>query len=99
LKKDFLLEIGCENLPSGSVDDAISQLGRAFEEGLRAERIAFESLAAAGTPKRLVIHAVGLDARQAEAETKIVGPPVKVAVGPDGSYTQAALGFARSQGA
>jgi glycyl-tRNA synthetase beta chain len=99
LKRDFLLEIGCENLPSGYVDDAISQLGRAFEEGLRAHRIGYESLTAAGTPKRLVMHVVGLDARQAAAETKIVGPPVKVAVASDGSYTEAALGFARAQGA
>ena len=98
MRKDLLLEIGCENLPSGYVDETIAQLGRAFEEGLRAERIAFESLTAAGTPKRLVIHVSGLEGRQAAAETKIMGPPVKVAIGPDGSYTQAALGFARSQG-
>lgn len=98
MKKDFLLEIGCENLPSGYVDDALSQLARRFKEGFRAERVGFESLAVSGTPKRLVVHCVGLEARQAAAETKIVGPPVKVGVGPDGSFTQAAAGFARSQG-
>jgi glycyl-tRNA synthetase beta chain len=98
VKKDFLLEIGCENLPSGYVDDAAAQLRKLFEAGLRAERIGCDALEVMGTPKRLVVRCAGLESRAAAAETKVIGPPAKVGVAPDGSYTQAAAGFARSQG-
>lgn len=98
MKKDFLLEIGCENVPSGYLDDMIDQLRKLFEGGLASERIPFDELAVMGTPKRLVVHVRGLDAKQGASEETIVGPPVKIAVAPDGSFTKAAEGFARSQG-
>jgi glycyl-tRNA synthetase beta chain len=95
---DFLLEIGCENLPSGYVDEAVEQLRKAFDEGLRAARVSFEDIAAVGTPKRLVVHITSLSTKQESSEQRIVGPPSKVAIAPDGSFTKAAEGFARSQG-
>jgi glycyl-tRNA synthetase beta chain len=98
VKKDFLLEIGCENVPSGYLDDMIEQLRKLFEGGLASERIPFEGLAVMGTPKRLVVHVRGLDPKQGASEEKIVGPPVKIAVASDGSFTKAAEGFAKSQG-
>lgn len=51
-----------------------------------------------GTPNRLVVHIEGLSGKQESTEERIVGPPWAVAVSPDGSYTKAAEGFARSQG-
>ncbi len=98
MKKDFLLEIGCENLPSGYLDEMIEQARKLFEEGIAAERIPCDGIDAMGTPKRIVIRARGLAAKQENAEEKIVGPPVKIAVAADGSYTKAAEGFAKSQG-
>jgi glycyl-tRNA synthetase beta chain len=98
VKKDFLLEIGCENLPSGYLDDMIAQLRKLFEEGIAAERISCDAIEAMGTPKRIVLHARGLAVKQANAEEKVVGPPVKIAFAPDGSLTKAAEGFAKSQG-
>jgi glycyl-tRNA synthetase beta chain len=98
VKQDFLLEVGCENLPSGYLDDAIAQLQKLFTEGLPAARISFEGIRAMGTPKRLVVHVTGLAAKQDAAEERIVGPPSKIAIAPDGSFTKAAEGFARSQG-
>ncbi|MCX5753781.1 MAG: glycine--tRNA ligase subunit beta [Candidatus Krumholzibacteria bacterium] len=98
MKKDFLLEIGCENLPSGYLDDMIEQARKLFEEGIGAERIPCDGIAVMGTPKRIVLLARGLAVKQENAEEKIVGPPVKVAVASDGSFTKAAEGFAKSQG-
>jgi glycyl-tRNA synthetase beta chain len=98
VKKDFLLEIGCENLPSGYLDDILEQMRKLFEEGLRSERISSEGLAVMGTPKRLVVHVRALAAKQETAEETVVGPPVKIAVLPDGSFAKAAEGFAKSQG-
>ena len=98
MKKDFLLEIGCENLPSGYLDDMIEQVRKLFGEGIGAERITCDGIAAMGTPKRIVFLARGLAVKQENAEERIVGPPVKIAVASDGSYTKAAEGFAKSQG-
>ncbi|HER44446.1 MAG TPA: glycine--tRNA ligase subunit beta, partial [Candidatus Eisenbacteria bacterium] len=55
MKQDFLLEIGCENIPSGYIDDALVQLERLFQSFLSTERIPHDSLRAAGTPNRLVV--------------------------------------------
>jgi glycyl-tRNA synthetase beta chain len=98
VKKDFLLEIGCENLPSGYLDEMIEQARKLFEEGIAADRIPCDGIVAMGTPKRIVLLARGLAAMQENAEERIVGPPVKIAVAADGSYTKAAEGFAKSQG-
>ncbi len=98
MKRDFLLEIGCENLPSGYVDDLLSQLRALVEESLRVERVPCDGFSVLGTPKRLVVHVAGVAAKQTAAEERIVGPPVKVAIAPDGSWTKAAEGFAKSQG-
>ncbi len=98
MKKDFLLEIGCENLPSGYLDEMIEQARKLFEDGIAAERIPCDGIVATGTPKRIVVLARGLAAKQENAEERIVGPPAKIAVAADGSYTKAAEGFAKSQG-
>ena len=68
MKKDFLLEIGCENLPSGYLDEMIEQVRRLFDEGLKAERIPCDGIAAMGTPKRIVLLVRGLTVKQGSAE-------------------------------
>jgi glycyl-tRNA synthetase beta chain len=98
VKKDFLLEIGCENIPSGYLDEMIEQARKLVGDGIGAERIPCDEIVAMGTPKRIVLLARGLAEKQGNAEEKIVGPPVKIAVAPDGSFTKAAEGFAKSQG-
>ncbi len=98
MKKEFLLEIGCENLPSGYIDEAVAQLRRSFTEGLGSERLSFESIDVAGTPNRLVVHIRGLAVRQEAKVETITGPPVSIAVDGDGNFTQAARGFANREG-
>ncbi|MBN2185347.1 MAG: glycine--tRNA ligase subunit beta [Candidatus Krumholzibacteriota bacterium] len=98
MKNDFLLEIGCENLPSGYIDGAVKQMEKSFSERMKSERIPFDSLYVTGTPNRLVLHARGLSVRQETAEEIITGPPLSAGIGPDGAYTKAAIGFAGRQG-
>ncbi|MBN1164556.1 MAG: glycine--tRNA ligase subunit beta [Candidatus Krumholzibacteriota bacterium] len=98
MKKDFLLEIGCENLPSGYIDGAIDQLTGFFEDGFKAERLNFDSLYVTGTPNRLVGHVQGLPANQPAREEQVVGPPISAALDGEGNYTRAAAGFAERQG-
>lgn len=94
---EFLLEIMTEELPSSHVRSALAQLQDSFQRELQAARIVVNSLRTLGTCRRLVVVA-DLEAGQPDEEEVVTGPPRQVAVQPDGSYTQAALGFARSQG-
>lgn len=98
MKNDLLLEIGCENLPSGYIDDALRQLEQAFAAGLKELRLGREEITVEGTPRRLVVRVRGLDARQAAARETVTGPPLSAALDAGGAYTPAALGFARRQG-
>ncbi len=98
MKKDFLLEIGCENLPSGYIDGAISQLEEIFSRELGSMKTGYDSLYVSGTPNRLVVYVKGLPSKQEGSVSTVTGPPVSVAVADDGSWTKAAEGFARKQG-
>ncbi|MDR5709143.1 MAG: glycine--tRNA ligase subunit beta [Armatimonadota bacterium] len=94
----LLVEIGVEEMPARFVLPALEQL----EAGLRA-LLAEEGLGAGevrtfGTPRRLVVIAPEVPERQEDAVREVRGPAVKVAYDVQGRPTQAALGFARSQG-
>jgi glycyl-tRNA synthetase beta chain len=98
MKKDFLLEIGCENLPSGYINGALRQLEETFTGELGSLNIKYDSIYVTGTPNRLVVQLRGLPGKQEASVTTVTGPPVSVAVAGDGSWTKAAEGFARKQG-
>ena len=63
-RKDFLLEIGCEELPPGFIPEALQQLQRGIAALLGEQRLAFESSKAYATPRRLTLLVKGLAALQ-----------------------------------
>jgi glycyl-tRNA synthetase beta chain len=94
---EFLLELLTEELPASHVRSALSQLDEKFRRELESARIEVHDLKILATPRRLVV--VGEFAPgQEDRETVVTGPPKSVGIGPDGAFTQAARGFARSQG-
>ncbi len=96
---DFLLEIGTEEIPDWMIPPALKDLERLFRELLAANALAASevSIRTDATPRRLVLRAAGLPARQADSEELLTGPP-KAAAFKDGQPTPAALGFARKMG-
>ncbi len=94
---EFLLEIMTEELPSSHVKSALAQLEEKFSEEMRNSGLETSELRAIGTCRRLVLVA-DLGERQPDQEEIVTGPPRTAGLAPDGSFTQAALGFARSQG-
>ncbi|RJP17475.1 MAG: glycine--tRNA ligase subunit beta [Deltaproteobacteria bacterium] len=98
MERDYLLEIGCEEIPAGFVGPALWFGGQQFEETLRKARLSFAKVDIYGTPRRLtyVIRALS-DRQEAKSET-VLGPPKAVAFDASGKPTKAALGFAKSQG-
>ncbi len=95
---DLLFEIGAEEIPAGFVPLAVKQLEEDLRKLLAEARLTTGEVKAMGTPRRLVVWARGLGARQADARTEALGPSVAAAFDGQGQPTAAALGFARSQG-
>ncbi len=93
--KEFLLEIGTEEIPSRFIEPALAKMEELFLQLLATGRVApAGGVKAYGTPRRLILHAAGLEERQADISREVVGPPKKVAFDADGKPTKAATVFA-----
>ena len=95
---DLLFEIGAEEIPAGFVPPALKQLCDDLTKALADARLAHGEVKAVGTPRRLAVWARAVAGKQADARTEALGPSVAAAFDAAGQPTQAALGFARSQG-
>ncbi len=96
--RTFVLEIGSEELPAADVPLAVSHLRRAVPTLFEELRLAFDRIEIQGTPRRLVVIAHGLAARQADLRSEVKGPPADRAFDAEGNPTRAAEGFARGKG-
>ena len=83
----FLFEIGVEEIPDWMIPDALENLRVLFEK----LEIPHESVTLDATPRRLVLRAEGLPARQADSQERVLGPAKS-------APAQAVEGFARKQG-
>ncbi len=96
---DFLLEIGCEEIPARMIDDAETVLGvrvakLLFDQGLLPATAKVPTMS---TPRRLTVWANGIFAAQPDVTEQINGPSVQVAY-KDGQPTPAAHAFAKKAG-
>ncbi|MGB9362772.1 MAG: glycine--tRNA ligase subunit beta, partial [Candidatus Sulfotelmatobacter sp.] len=94
---DFLLEIGCEEIPARMIDAASQELRERVGSLLSRERLAAGEITSFDTPRRLAIMAPGIPAAQPDAMEQITGPSVNVAY-KNGEPTPAAHAFARKAG-
>jgi glycyl-tRNA synthetase beta chain len=96
--RDFLVEIGTEELPPL----ALPELEKSFAEGLRSALVeaalTHGELRSFATPRRLAVQVSGLAPAQSAQTLKLKGPPVNAAFGKDGNPTTAALKFAEKCG-
>jgi glycyl-tRNA synthetase beta chain len=83
----LLVEIGTEEIPDWMITGALENLRLSFEK----LEIPHESVRLDATPRRLVLRAEGLPARQPDSVERVLGPPKSAA-------PQAVAGFARKQG-
>src|SRR5438270_10307997 len=95
---DFLLEIGCEEIPARMLDTAANELGQSLAKLLdQAELKVFTSPKLFATPRRLALVVADVRSRQADKEEVLQGPATKVAYS-DGRHTPAAEAFAKKAG-
>ena len=95
---DFLLEIGCEEIPARMIDAAALELRERVDKLLQRERLSgSEAVSSFDSPRRLAVLAAGIRAAQPDITEQINGPSANVAF-KDGQPTPAAHAFARKAG-
>jgi len=97
---DFLLEIGCDEIPARMLDGASEELVRRVTDLLVRESLRKSGDAPAqafATPRRLAVLVQDVVATQPDVTEQITGPSLKVAY-KDGAPTPAAEAFAKKAG-
>ena len=97
MTKSLLLEIGLEELPAQYVRTSSEQLATRVEDFFKQENLAFESVEAFATPRRLAVRVNGLEEEQKDRVEIFKGPSLAIAQ-KDGAWTKAAEGFVRGKG-
>src|SRR6266576_618133 len=94
---DFLLEIGCEEIPARMIDAASQELRERVGALLTRERLLGGEISSFDTPRRLALMASDIAAAQADVVEQVTGPSVNVAY-KEGQPTPAAHAFAKKAG-
>ena len=92
------LEIGTEHLPSRFVKPAMEQMETLAKNILEEKRIAYESVSAFGTYRRLCLIIEGIADKSADVQKEVKGPPAKLLKDANGNFTPQSAGFAQKNG-
>ena len=98
MAKDYLFEIGTEEMPAHVVERSVKQLAEKTSKFLKENGLKFKSIKKFSTPRRLTILVEELSEKQADIDEIKKGPAKKIALDQDKNWTRAAQGFARGQG-
>lgn len=95
---DFLLEIGCEEIPARMIDGASRDLRERLNTLLQRERLEpAGAISYLDTPRRLAVLVPGMPASQPDITERVNGPSAQIAY-KDGQPTPAAHAFAKKVG-
>ncbi len=95
-RRDFLFEIGTEELPPKALPELELALRMGLGARLTAANLPHASLESFATPRRLAVRVRRLTARQPDQIVRRRGPPVRAAFDASGQPTRAAHAFAAS---
>lgn len=97
MTKQFLFEIGLEEVPAHIVTPSINQLTDKVASFLEDNRLSYSTIESFSTPRRLAIRINGLAEKQENIEEVAKGPAKRIAQNEAGEWSKAAIGFARGQ--
>lgn len=97
-KKDFLVELGTEELPPTALRGLELAFASGVQSGLEKAGLTHSGLVSYATPRRLAVWVKKLVARQPDQDIKRRGPPVSASFDASGQPTRAATAFAESCG-
>lgn len=95
-RKDFLLEIGSEQLPATFIPIGCRQLEKGMKALFETHNLSFEDLKVFGTPQRLAILVTGLCEGSEDQLLERRGPPVSTCFDSSGVITPQGEGFLKS---
>ncbi|MBE3670469.1 glycine--tRNA ligase subunit beta [Vibrio navarrensis] len=98
MAKEFLIELGTEELPPKQLRTLAEAFAANFEAELKAADLAHEGIKWFATPRRLALKVANLAEGQADKVVEKRGPAIAVAFDADGKPTKAAEGWARGNG-
>lgn len=93
--KDFLVEIGTEELPPKALRTLMNAFATSLEASLDDAPLAHGDVHAYASPRRLAVIVESLVSGQEDRESVQKGPPVSVAYDDDGNLTAAGKAFAK----
>ncbi len=96
--RDFLVEIGTEELPPKALRGLMDAFASGFEAALDEARLAHGDVHAYASPRRLALVVDALADSQPDRELTQKGPPVSVAFDDDGNPKPPAIAFAKKCG-
>ena len=95
---DFLLEIGCDEIPARMIEAGVRELRDRVGALLERERLApTNALTWLATPRRLAVIAPGIPSAQPDLTEQVTGPSAQIAF-KEGQPTPAAHAFAKKVG-
>ncbi|MFV0449686.1 MAG: glycine--tRNA ligase subunit beta [Vibrio sp.] len=98
MAKEFLIELGTEELPPKQLRTLAEAFAANFAAELKAADLAHEGIKWFATPRRLALKVANLAEGQADKVVEKRGPAIAVAFDADGKPTKAAEGWARGNG-
>jgi glycyl-tRNA synthetase beta chain len=98
LPLEFIIEIGCEEIPARYIDSTLSQLHENLAKRFLDCSLAHGAIQGYATPRRLVLVVPELQERQPDRTELVTGPPQSAAFDAAHSPTPAARGFAAKHG-
>ena len=98
MTKDYLFEVGIEEMPAHVVSKSVKQLADKTRKFLKENGLSFTDIKTFSTPRRLTILVKDLAEQQEDIDEVKKGPAKKIAQDSEGNWTKAAQGFARGQG-
>ena len=97
MTKDYLFEIGTEEMPAHVVSRSVKQLADRTKAFLQENGLKFKDIKTFSTPRRLTILVEDLAEKQDDIDEIKKGPAKKIALDQDKNWTKAAQGFVRGQ--
>ena len=98
MAKEFLIELGTEELPPTQLRTLAESFASNFEAELKAAELNHEGVKWYAAPRRLALKVAALAESQSDKVVEKRGPAISVAFDDDGNATKAAQGWARGNG-
>ena len=98
MAKEFLIELGTEELPPTQLRTLAEAFAANFEKELKDAELSHQGVKWYATPRRLALKVTDLAEAQSDKVVEKRGPAVNVAFDAEGNATKAAQGWARGNG-